>query len=316
MSDFGLFLLGFVLLVFGADSLQRGVIGLARRFGSAPANAGLLVPAIVAAIPSLGLSAYALAAGAPALAIGNAVGGAVASLGVVVGLLALMFAPVPAMRTLSTQAVLVAVATGLLLVFGRDGQLARWEGALLLLAFIAGMAAMFGRSRVESKAVQQELVESAETSTIALQNFARVGVAAALCYFGSRWIVQGAPAVGAQLGLESLETGLLLLATGGTLSLFVPAALAAARGQSNFALAQALGTAFAQAAMATGALALAAPLEFPPLMLRSVLPVLFVLSAALWLLLRRGSKLGRREGVLLLAVYVCWLVVGIAHAGP
>src|SRR5436190_9253945 len=122
MSDFGLFLSGFVLLVFGADSLQRGAVGLARKFGVAPANAGLLVPAIVAAIPSVSLSSYAFAAGMPALAIGNALGGAVASLGAVVGLLALVFAPVPAMRTLSTQAVLVAVAVGLLLLLGRDGQ--------------------------------------------------------------------------------------------------------------------------------------------------------------------------------------------------
>jgi cation:H+ antiporter len=208
------------------------------------------------------------------------------------------------------------VAVGLLLVFGRDGQLARWEGAVLLFAFVAGTAAVFGRSRVESKAVLQEITESAETSTIPLQNLARIAVAAALFFFGSRWIVQGAPAAGATLGLESLETGLLLLATGGTLSLFVPAALAAARGQVNVALGQALGTAFGQAALATGAMALAAPVEFPPLLLRSALPVLFVLSAALWLLLRRGSKLGRREGVLLLAVYICWLGVGIAHGRP
>jgi cation:H+ antiporter len=316
MSAFGLFLLGFVLLVFGADSLQRALAGVARRFGRSAASSGLLVPAFVAALPALALSAFAFAAGEPALALGNAIGGGIASLGAVAGLLVLLFTPVPAMRSLSTQAVLVAVSVGLLLVFGRGGELARWEGALLVAAWLAGTAAVFGRSRTETEAVRTELAEAAETSTILGQNVVRLAISGALLYFGSRWIVQGAPEVGRSLGLDPLSTGLLVLATGSTLALLVPAAMAAARGQANVALAQVLGAATGLSLLATGLLALATTVEFPPQLLRSVLPVLFVLSAALWLLLRRGARLGRREGVLLLAVFVAWLGMGLAHAWP
>ena len=313
MTTTALFLLGFVLLVLGADSLQRAVAGLGRRLGLSPASAGLLVPSVAAMLPAVFLSLYAYAAGAPALALGNAVGGGIASLGAVAGILALVFAPAPAMRSLSPQAVLVAVAAGLLLVFGRGGELARWEGAVLLVAWFAGTAAVFGRSRVEAKPVQAELADSAETSTLLGQNLVRLAIAGALLFFGSRWIVQGAPEVGASLGLDAAGTGLFVLATGASLCVLVPAALAAMNGLVNFALAQVLGAAIGQALLATGAIALAAPLEFPPQLLRSVLPVLFVLSAALWLLLRRGARLGRREGILLLAAFVAWLVVGLAN---
>ena len=314
MTSLTLFLLGFVLLVLAADSLQRGIAGLGQRLGFSPLSASLLAAVVGAALPTLALGAYAATAGAPALALGQAVGAGIASLGVVAGVLALAFAPAPAMRSLSTLAVLVAVGAGLLLVFGRDGTLARWEGAVLLVAWLAGVAAVSGRSRVESAAVKQELSAAAETSTIAGQNLARLAIAGALLYFGSRWIVQGAPAAGAALGLDPVATGLLLLATGGSLSVLVPAALAAARGQHDFALAQALGAAVGQALLVPGGLALAAPLAFAPTLLRSSLPVLFVLAAALWLLFRRGARLGRREGVLLLAVFVAWLGMGLAQA--
>ena len=314
MSALALFLLGFVLLVLAADSLHRGVAGLGQGLGFSPASTSLLVAVVSAALPAVALSAYASAAGAPALALGHAVGAGLASLGVVAGVLALAFAPTPAMRSLSTLAVLVAVGAGLLLAFGRDGTLARWEGAVLLLAWLAGVAAVSGRSRVESAGVKLELAEAAETSTLVGQNLVRLAIAGALLYFGSRWIVQGAPAVGAALGLEPLATGLYVLATGSALPVLVPAALAAARGQRDFALAQALGAAVGQALLATGGLALATPLEFAPTLLRATLPALFVLAAALWLLLRRGARLGRREGVLLLAVFLAWLGMGLARA--
>jgi len=316
MSVFGLFLLGFVLLVFAADSLQRGVAGLGQRLGLSKPTAGLLVPGLAAALPGIALSAFAFDDGAPALALGNAVGGGVANLGLVVGVLAVGFSPVPAMRTLSTQAVLVAVAIGLLLVFGLDSAFARWEGALLLLTWIAASAAVYGRSRLEGAAIQQELAESAETSAIVGQNVVRLAMGAALLFFGCKWIVSGAAEVGAMLGLKHLATGLFVLGTGAALPVLVPAALAAARDQANVALSQALGAALCHLLLATAIPALSGGLELPPVLLRFSLPVLFVLTGAIWLLLRSGSRFGRREGMLLLAVFAAWLVIGLARDWP
>src|SRR4249919_1356408 len=230
MDMLAMFLLGLLLLVFGTDSLLRGAAGLGQRLGLSPFASGLLLVGVVASIPDLAVNGLAYAAGVPGLALGNAIGGSIVSLALVLGVAALINPLQLGMRVLAGHALFVLLAAGLVLMFGFDGQLARWEGGLLFSAWFACLAFLFLRGREESAPVQAQVVEFAETSTNPVQNLIRLGFAGALLYFGSRWTVQGASALGQSLGMDNISTGLTLVAVGTVLPKLLMAGVAAARG--------------------------------------------------------------------------------------
>lgn len=123
------FLLGLLLLALGGDSIVKAVSGLAQRFGASPFTAGLLLLGVTTSLPELAVNARALAVGQPELALGNAVGSSIVNLGLTLAVAA-MAAPLLLRARLQTVLWWSLLAAGVLLIlFGLDGGLARWEGA-------------------------------------------------------------------------------------------------------------------------------------------------------------------------------------------
>lgn len=316
MTDIGLYLLGLLMLVLGADSAMRGVAGFARKAGLPATSTGLLLLGLVASAPQLLVTSCALATGQQTLAFGNAIGGNLASLGLALGVAALVNPLRPKMHLLGFQAIAVVVAAFVLLVFGMGGVVGRIEGTLLVLGFVGVFNAQFRAARLESDPVKAELSDFAETSTNATQNLVRLAIGGALLFFGSRLAVQGVPGTGAWLGLDPLGSGLTLLALGTALPSVLLAVMAASNEQGSVAIAQALGACLCNLLLSAGAIAIAAPLVGNGAMVRIGLLATMTIAVVLYLLLRRGDALGRREGALLVCAFLAWLgaVVGGANS--
>ncbi len=126
------FLLGLLLLALGGDSIVKAVAGLAQRFGASAFTAGLLLLGVATSLPELAVNARALVLGQPELALGNAIGSSIANLGLT---LAVAATAAPLLLRARLQGVLwwSLLAAGLLLiVFGLDGRLQRWEAGAAL----------------------------------------------------------------------------------------------------------------------------------------------------------------------------------------
>jgi cation:H+ antiporter len=307
MPPIAMFLLGLLLLLLGGDSLLRGAAGLAQRLGLSPFATGLLLVSFATSLPELVLNAWAEQPGASDLALGNAIGSNIVNIGLTLALAALM-APVAAnMRLLAGEVVFLLVATGMVMLFGLDGTIARWEGGLLLAGFLGVLAYVFARGRQEAPEVQKELREFAETSTTLVQNLARIAIAAALLWFGGRWVVQGAPALGLALGLGTMMTGLTVVAIGTALPEIVLAMLAAHGRQGNIVLGHVLGASLFNLLFVVGGMALAKPLAIPASFVRLELPAAMAFALLLYPILGGDLRASRREGAVLLAGFAAWL---------
>ena len=278
------------------------------------AGAGLLLVGFVVAIPQLAITGYALARGANELALGNAVGGGLASLGLVLGVAALCAPLAPAMRLLPPLAVVTAAAAGLLLFFCFDGALVRWDGGVLLAGYVLALGFLLRHGREEAAPVQAEFTDLAETTTNVSQNLVRLAIAAGFMFFGARGIVQGAPAVSTSLGLDPLSTGLTLVAAGAALPALVRAIFSALGGNPNVVLSLAFGACLCGLLLLPGVLALAQAPSFDPAPMRVPLPAIALVSVLLHLLLRQGARIGRREGLLLALAFVAFVAVEIGRA--
>ena len=307
INDMGMFALGLFLLLLGADSVVRGASGLGQRLGLSPFAVGLLLVASATSIPELVINAYAFQQGQTDLALGNAVGSNIVNIGLTLGGAALVAPLLIRMRLLAAQIVFVLVASGIVLLFGLDGSIARWEGGVLLVGFVGFVAFVVVRSRQETAEVRAEISAYALTSTNPVQNLLRLAFAAALLFFGSRLVVGSAPAIGLAMGMGPMLTGVTLVAVGTALPEMIAAMIAASKGQGDVVAGHVLGACLFNLLFIVGGMAVLRPLSLPASFISFELPAAMAFALLLYPLVGGDLKISRREGSWLLSAFVAWL---------
>jgi len=306
------FLLGLLLLALGGDSIVKAVAGLAQRFGTSAFTAGLLLLGVATSLPELAVNARALLVGQPELALGNAIGSSIANLGLTLAVAAIA---APLLLRARLQGVLwwSLLAAGLLLiVFGLDGRLQRWEAGVLVAGFVLVQIVLLRRGRLEAPDVQAVIAESALSRTSLPLNVLRVLIAALTLYWGARLVVGAAADFGAALGWTPLLVGLLPVAIGTTLPEVAAAIAAARRGHGDMVLGHVLGSSVVNLLLVIGAMGLLQPLALPASFVRLELPALLAFALVLYPMLRGDLKISRGEGGILLGAFVAWLGLEIA----
>jgi cation:H+ antiporter len=309
------FLLGLLLLALGGDSIVKAASGLAQRFGASPFVAGLLLVTFGTSLPELVVNARAFVVGAQELALGNAVGSNIVNVGLTLSLAALAAPLLVRARLLSPLLVLLALASLALIVFGLDGVIARWEGALLLLGFVALLAFVLRQARRESEPVREAIAGYAMTRTGLLLNVLRVVFAAVCLYYGARWVVGAAPVMGASLGWSPLLVGLLPVAIGTALPEVAAAIVAARRGQGDMVLGHVIGSSLFNLLVVVGGMAALRPLALPESFVKLELPAAIAIVLVLYPMLKGDLRISRREGGILLLAFVAWIALELALIG-
>ncbi|WP_312325872.1 sodium:calcium antiporter [Stenotrophomonas sp.] len=309
------FLLGLLLLALGGDSIVKAASGLAQRFGASPFVAGLLLVTFGTSLPELVVNARAFVVGAEDLALGNAVGSNIVNVGLTLALAALAAPLLVRARLLSPLLILLAVASLALIVFGLDGVIARWEGAVLLLGFVALLAFVLRAAKRESEGVREAIAGYAMTRTGLGLNLIRVVFAAVCLYYGARWIVGAAPVMGASLGWSPLLVGLLPVAIGTALPEVAAAIVAARRGQGDMVLGHVIGSSLFNLLVVVGGMAALRPLALPESFVKLELPAAIAFVLVLYPMLRGDLVVSRKEGGILLVAFVGWVVLELALLG-
>ena len=303
----GFFVLGLVLLALGGDSIVKGASGLAQKFGASPFVAGLLLVAFGTSLPELFVNARAYVVGAQDLALGNAVGSNIVNFGLTLGVAAL-FAPVLVrMRLLSPLLVVLTLSTLAVIFFGLDGVISRIEGIVLLLAFVAVLAFLLARSGRESLEVREGVAAYAATRSALLMNLLRFAIASALLYFGARFVVQGAPVIGASWGWSPLLVGLLPVAIGTALPEVAAAIAAARRGQGDMVVGHVIGSSLFNLLVIIGGMAALRPLPLPASFVKLELPAAIAFALVLYPMLRGDLRITKGEGAILFVAFLAWV---------
>jgi cation:H+ antiporter len=131
---------GVGLLVAGAMSVVGGAVDVATGLGVSSLVVGLTVVAVGTTLPELTASLVSVLHGERDLAVGVVVGSCILNIGVVISVPSLLFTsgvPVPPAAMTYDLPVMVATAVALLAVAFTDSTVARWEGALLLVLYLA-----------------------------------------------------------------------------------------------------------------------------------------------------------------------------------
>ncbi|HOX70705.1 MAG TPA: sodium:calcium antiporter [Dokdonella sp.] len=309
-ADIGNILLGAVLLLFGTDSLGNGIAGLwARRTAEshAVAWAGVIAAAVV---PALAVVIATSVLDRPELAVGSLFGAAIAQLGLMLGLAALIAPLLSRLRALAWLNAAVLVAIVLVGALSIDPVYSRLDGSILIVAF--AVAAVFflrigGSERVAARALFAHAPRRFGVPMLLL----RLVLGLALLGLGSWRLVVGGSAFATDLNWNPLIAGLILLGPAIALAGAPSALLAARRGHGDLAVGQAFSGTLAALLLLLGGLAIWQPLAASPSLIRVEIPGLLALAAAVYPMMRSDGALSRREGGVLLAAYLLFVVVEI-----
>lgn len=298
---------GLLLLAVSAEVLVKGAASLARRLGFSPLVIGLTVVSIGTSLPELVVSVEAALAGSGGLALGNVVGSNIANIALILGVAALIAPIAVQAQVVRTDApILVAVSVGFLgLVW--DGGLSRGDGMLLTAGIVAYVFYTFRLAGAAPVHLQDEADSSLPVAHSPLLDGGLVVVGIVGLVGGANFLVTGAIAIAAALGVSPAVIGLSVVAVGTSLPELATSVVAAWRGQGDIAVGNALGSSIFNLLGILGITVLIQPLSTAPLGWIE-LAVMVGLAVVIVPFLRSSYTLSRTEGGVLLLCYLGYVL--------
>lgn len=297
--------LGFVLLIKGADFFVDGSSSVAKRLRVPSMIIGLTIVAMGTSLPECAVSVTASLSNDNALAVSNAVGSNIFNLMVVCGACAL-FSPLAVQAgTLKKEFPFSVICALMLMAFGYVGmQLDHGEGIMLLVVFVFYIAYMIYSAKLARDVAEKE--EEYKILPVWLCIFFIVGGAAAIM-FGGDFVVDGATVIASKAGLTQNLIGLTIVAMGTSLPELVTSIVAAKKNEVDMAVGNVIGSNIFNILAVLGIAATISPVAF---IMENVIDIsiLIGMSILVWIFTWSKRKLERGEGIIMLLVYAAYMV--------
>ena len=297
-------IIGIIGLYFGGDFLVRNSSTLAARLGVSPMVIGLTVVAFGTSTPELSATLISALNGAPELALGNVVGSNIANIGLILGLTALIYPLVTARQFLKREIPAALFVSLLLFPLLFNNIIGRLEGAGLLVLLGIYLWYLF-----QSDGAAEELEElEVEDSAPVWRLLGGIVLGIGFLVGGAQAMVTGAVSLAQQWGVPESVIGLTLVAFGTSLPELASSIVAAFKRQTDIILGNIIGSNIFNVLAVLGATAAVQPIQASLQSVRIDLWIMLALTVALFVLMLRGTRLGRRGGALLLSSYVAYIL--------
>lgn len=138
-----------------------------------------------------------------------------------------------------------------------------------------------------------------------------------LLYFGAEWLVRGSARIAVTFGVTPVVVGLTVVAFGTSAPELVVSALSAARGDSDVALGNIVGSNIVNIALILGLSATIYPLRVVSSLVRREMPIMVVAALAVPAVAWDG-RVGRLDAAVLLVGFITylWFAVRLGRAAP
>lgn len=304
-------IIGFVLLIKGADFFVDGSCALAKRLKVPSAIIGLTIVAIGTSLPETAVSVTAAIEGENAIAISNVVGSNLFNLMVVVGVCAMIKAfPINndivkrdfPLSMLFTVALLVMISDTF--IFKRaENNLGRVDGIILLILLVM-YTLLLVKSTLEYRANSEdsnEEIMSAAKSII----FIVIGIAG--IKFGGDFVVNSASDIATSFHVTQTLIGLTIVALGTSLPELVTSIVASRKGENDLALGNVIGSNIFNLLLVLGVSATINPIGIEMTAIYDFI-ILIVFNVYAYLLIFKRTSLGKIGGASMVILYAFYMV--------
>lgn len=316
-----LLLVGFFMLIKGADVFVDGSAAVAQKFKVPGVIIGLTIVAMGTSAPELAVSTSAAISGSNAIAVSNVLGSNIFNLLMVLGICAIL-SPISVedgiMKRDFPFSIIITVILALFVGFGillsgqkipsdftaEIGDLQRWKGIILLALFVVYLIITVFvalKNREEGEAIEAMPVWQALLSIV-------IGVAAII--IGGQLVVNSAKAIALFCGMSETLVGLTIVAIGTSLPELVTSIVAARKGQNGMAVGNVVGSNIFNLLLILGVSSSIHPIAVSMESLVDIF-VLIVISIICFIFSKTGKKINRTEGIVMVLIYCAYTAYAI-----
>ena len=295
--EYLLLLIGFVLLIKGADFFVDGSSSLARIMKVPSVIIGLSIVAMGTSAPEASVSVNAALAGSNDIAISNVIGSNLFNGLVVVGVCAFMAGFKTNPEILKRDMPLNIIVTAILCIMLLDRHINHIEGIILLISMAVYIAVMVISALKNRETADECKILSLPKSLI----FIIGGLIAVI--FGGTLVVDNACLIAKDFGISENFIGLTIIAIGTSLPELVTSITATRKGDSGLALGNAIGSNLFNILFILGMSATICPLN---VLSESIIDCIILLVSAviLYVFARTKKTMNRWEGIVCVFLYV------------
>ena len=316
--DYIMLLVGFALLIKGADVFVDAASALAKKMGIPPVIVGLTIVSIGTSAPELAVSLISALKGSNNIAIGNVVGSNIFNTLMVLGITTIVLPIIIHKKKVKADFIVNTLVTILLFFLTFDGifggasnVISRFDGLILIILCISYMTMLV------IKAKKTDVPESTEEININIfSKILLIVLGAAGIVIGGQFVVDSASNIATSFGMSEKLVGLTIVAMGTSLPELVTSVVAALKGENEIALGNVLGSNIFNILLILGTSSL-----ISPIIVESSLMADFIFLIGITILLyiltffnkNSEKKLSRAEGILFVALYAGYMIYIISR---
>ena len=313
-----LFAVGLVLLIKGGDWFVDGATGIAKRFNLPDIVVGATVVSIGTTLPEVMVSTTGALAGSGAMAYGNAIGSIICNTALIAAI-SITCNPGPVnVKSMKTPAIFFFGAAALycLAAYGL-GTFPRWMGFVMLAIFVA-YTVLTVRNGLKNPDDAGEEEEEEGKERKLWQELLLLVIGAAVIAVGADLLVEHGQIIAIGLGVPETVVALLFVALGTSLPELVTTITSLKKGRASLGVGNVIGANVFNLVLVSGVAVSLAPFDVPcenllldtslNLSLVFDIPVMLGVMSLMIFPALATKKLGRWQGILLLAIYAAFCV--------
>lgn len=313
-----LLVIGFVLLIKGADFFVEGSSSVAKLLKVPSIIIGLTVVAFGTSMPEASVSITSALQGANELAVSNVLGSNIFNLLIVLGCSALMQPLNASEQVVKKELPFSIIITAVLALFsvGFDFAgvlsgngtyvLSRLEGIVLLILFVYFVGSQVsGALKARKESAEEEDDEYKVLSPVKSVVYILGGIVAIV--LGGDFVVDSATEIALQFGLSQTFIGLTIVAMGTSLPELVTSVVAAKKGENDLALGNVVGSNIFNILLILGASATILPITIEAAAIYDMI-ILIAMSIFAYFCAKTKKTLSKGEGIVFLLLYAVYFV--------
>lgn len=304
--------IGMILLYFGSEWMVDGAKKMAFRIGVTPFVVGLTVVAFGSSAPEAVTSM--VSGDNPQIIVGNIVGSNIADVGLAIGLAALISPVVCQYKEIRFELISMMISVIIVALLALNGYL-NWVMGVFLVAALFVFVFCIYKYKAKLKEItasDKELEEESKNIVTSMWKcVVLVVVGIVVLYFGARAFITGSVELASMLGVSDLMIGLLVVAIGTSLPEICICILAAYRHENEIVVSNIVGSIIFNCFFALGVGALVTNVPIAHYTMVFHIPVMILFAALMFIMVRSRNKITKKDGVLLVSVYLAYIVLMI-----
>lgn len=299
--EYVLLIVGFILLIKGADFFVEGSSSLAQILKVPSVIIGLTIVAMGTSAPEASVSINAALTGSNDIAVSNIIGSNIFNGLVVVGVCAFLSAFHTNADILKRDMPLNILVTFILCIMFLDGKLSRIEGCILFAGMLLYIATMIFH------AIKNKTEEDTEKTFSLPRSIIYIIAGLTAVIVGGDFVVDNACIIATNFGVSQNFIGLTIVAIGTSLPELVTSIVATRKGDSGLALGNAIGSNLFNILFILGFSAILSPLH---VLNESIVDcvILLVSSIILFIFAKTKQQMTKIEGAICITLYLLYMI--------